>query len=137
MGQYRPLFVYFSYFLDTISIMQIEKSLDGVLGIRTWGHRMVGADETTELWRPLCLLTSNKLKLHWSIYEPSCCNGKKFESYCCPRLLMEQQPFLEKPVMHRLLVTTMSRCNILDSSRSWTMPRIIRACERTRDFSSQ
>ena len=52
MGQSRPLFVYFCYFLDTISIIQIEKSIDGVLGIRTWGRRMVGADETTELWRP-------------------------------------------------------------------------------------
>ena len=51
MGQFRPLFVYFRYFLDTISI--IEKSVDGVLGIRTRGRRMVGADETTELWRPL------------------------------------------------------------------------------------
>ena len=30
------------------------KSVDGVLGIRTQGRRMVGADETTELWRPLC-----------------------------------------------------------------------------------
>ena len=28
------------------------KSLDGVLGIRTRGRRMVGTDETTELWRP-------------------------------------------------------------------------------------
>ena len=28
------------------------KSLDGVLGIWTRGRRMVGADETTELWRP-------------------------------------------------------------------------------------
>ena len=28
------------------------KKLDGVLGIRTRGCRMVGADETTELWRP-------------------------------------------------------------------------------------
>ena len=45
MGQSRPLFVYFRSFL-TISI-QIEKSVDGVLGIRTWGRRMVGADETT------------------------------------------------------------------------------------------
>ena len=26
--------------------------LDGVLGIRTRGRRIVGADETTELWRP-------------------------------------------------------------------------------------
>ena len=52
MGQSRPLFVYFRYFLDTISIIQIEKSVDGVLGIRTRGRRMVGADKTTELWRP-------------------------------------------------------------------------------------
>ena len=52
MGQSRPLFVYFRYFLITISIIQIEKSIDGVLGIQTQGHRMVGTDETTELWRP-------------------------------------------------------------------------------------
>ena len=51
MGQSRPLFVYFRYFLETISLIQIEKSVDGVLGNRTRGHRMVGADETTELWR--------------------------------------------------------------------------------------
>ena len=51
MGQYRPLFVYFRSFLVTISI---EKSIDGVLGIRTRGRKMVGADETTELWRPPC-----------------------------------------------------------------------------------
>ena len=47
MGQSRPLFCfYFRYFLDTISIIKIEKSIDGVLGIRTRGRRMVGADET-------------------------------------------------------------------------------------------
>ena len=51
MGQSRPLFVYFLPFLVTISI-QIEKIVDGVLGIQTWGPRMVGTDETTELWRP-------------------------------------------------------------------------------------
>ena len=50
MGQSRPLF-YFRSFLVTISI-QIEKSIDGVLGIRTRGRRMVGTDKTTELWRP-------------------------------------------------------------------------------------
>ena len=52
MGQSRPLFVYFCSFLITISI-QIQKSIDSVLGIWTWGRRMVGADETRELWRPL------------------------------------------------------------------------------------
>ena len=45
------LFIFRS-FLVTISIIQIEKSVDGVLGIRTRGRRMVDADETTELWRP-------------------------------------------------------------------------------------
>ena len=50
MGQSRPLFVYFRSFLITI-LIQIEKSVDGVLGIQTQGHRMVGAEETTELWR--------------------------------------------------------------------------------------
>ena len=52
MGQSRPLFVYFRYFLDTISIIQIEKSIDGVLGIRTqepqdgrrrWNHGAMAA----------------------------------------------------------------------------------------------
>ena len=52
MGQSRPLFVYFCSFLITISIIQIEKSIDGVLGIRTWDRRMVGADKTMELWQP-------------------------------------------------------------------------------------
>ena len=52
MGQSRPLFVYFRYFFDTISIIQIEKSVDGVLRTRTQGRRMVGTDETMELWRP-------------------------------------------------------------------------------------
>ena len=52
MGQYRPLFCfYFRSFLVTISI-PIEKSIDSVLGIRTRGRRMVGADKTMELWRP-------------------------------------------------------------------------------------
>ena len=50
MGQSRPLFVYFRSFLVTISI-QIEKSVDGVLGIQTRGRRMVEADEIAELWR--------------------------------------------------------------------------------------
>ena len=46
MGQFRPLFRLFS-------TIQIEKSLDGALGIRTQSRRMVGK-KNTELWRPLC-----------------------------------------------------------------------------------
>ena len=51
MGQSRPLFVYFCPFHITIQL-QIEESIDGVLGIQTRGRRMVGADKTVELWRP-------------------------------------------------------------------------------------
>ena len=68
MGQSRPLFVYFRYFLDTISIIQIEKSVDGVLGIQTWGCRMVGADETTELWRPPTKISYPQNKTHFMIF---------------------------------------------------------------------
>ena len=53
MGQARPLFVYFLFFSnDKYSTNTInEKSIDGVLGTQTRGGRMVGADESTELWR--------------------------------------------------------------------------------------
>ena len=61
MGQSRPLFVYFRYFLDTISIIQIEKSIDGVLGNQTRGHRMVETDEIKELWRPPYLYSLSHL----------------------------------------------------------------------------
>ena len=52
MGQSRPLLVYFRPFLVTIWKIRIEKSLEGVLGIQTRGHRMVGTYKTTELWWP-------------------------------------------------------------------------------------
>ena len=68
MGQSRPFFVYFRPFLITISIIQIEKSIDVVLWIQTRGCKMekqrwrawdlnsgqqdVVADDTTELWWP-------------------------------------------------------------------------------------
>ena len=61
-------FVYFRSFLITISI-QIEKSIDGVLGIRTHGRRMVGADETTELWRPPHCFSNNVCLKVFHYYE--------------------------------------------------------------------
>ena len=52
---------YFRSFLILISIstIQIEKSMDGVLGIRTRRGGMVGIVETTELWRTERCLTIN------------------------------------------------------------------------------
>ena len=50
MAQSRIFFVYFRPFLIAISITEIEKSVDGVLVIWTHSRKMVGADDTTELW---------------------------------------------------------------------------------------
>ena len=53
MVQTRPLFCLFllsshdKYSTNTIN----DKRADGVLGTQTQGGRMVGADESTELWR--------------------------------------------------------------------------------------
>ena len=62
-GPIPPLFCLFTFFFVTISI-QIEKSIDVVLGIRTRGRRMVGAYETMELWRPLWRLLHFYLHHH-------------------------------------------------------------------------
>ena len=47
------IFVLFSHRKDKYStnLTIIEKSVDGMLGSRTRGGRMEGADESTELWR--------------------------------------------------------------------------------------
>ena len=60
MGQSQPLFVYFHSFhipiqvanIDSTWTIEIEKSEDFVLGIRTQGRRMVNGDDSAELWWP-------------------------------------------------------------------------------------
>ena len=53
MDQSRPLFVYFRSFHIPIQMtnIQFEKSIDGVLGTRSQGGWMEGADKSTELMR--------------------------------------------------------------------------------------
>ena len=54
---YSGLFLfYICPFLFTISIIQIEKSVDGLHGIQTHGHILVGADDTTVLWQQHAIL---------------------------------------------------------------------------------
>ena len=60
-GPIPTSFVYFRPFLITISIIQIEKSVDVVFGIWNRGHEMVGTDETTELWSLVILLIERSL----------------------------------------------------------------------------
>ena len=55
MGQSRPLFVLFLSFSRHNFKIQLQKSVDGVLGMWTWGQMMVGMDKTTELWRSVML----------------------------------------------------------------------------------
>ena len=53
---------FFNWVPNDDLICFFKKSVDGVLGIRTRGRRLVGADETMELWRPTKLfsLTNEK-----------------------------------------------------------------------------
>ena len=60
MGQTWPLFYLcpFSQYNEKYSTKCDYQSLDGVLGIRTRDRRMIGVDESTEVWRlqywPIC-----------------------------------------------------------------------------------
>ena len=53
MGQTRPILIisFFSHDKYSTNLTINDKSVDGMLGTRTLGGRMVGADESTELWR--------------------------------------------------------------------------------------
>jgi len=62
MFKYRQIpafFVYFRLFYITFQI-QIEKSIDVVLGIQT---RMISADRSSDLWRPPTLYT-HVIRIH-------------------------------------------------------------------------
>ena len=58
------LFLFFRPFLNTISIIPIEKSIGGVLEIRTRGRVMIGADDTPELCEACLLNDILPLSLH-------------------------------------------------------------------------
>ena len=49
MGLTRPLLFHFVLFLNTLTTIEQNFTIDGVLGIQTRNHRMVDADESTEL----------------------------------------------------------------------------------------
>ena len=72
MGHSRPLFHLFLSFSHHKSITNC-KSIDEVLGILTWGRRMVRADETTELWRPplWCCLSLWTFSICASVFHPN------------------------------------------------------------------
>ena len=51
---------------DSTNLTTNDKSVNGVLGIRTRGGRMVVADESTELWRRRATL--NLIKRKWAFF---------------------------------------------------------------------
>ena len=53
MGQTRPILIisFFSHDKYSTNLTINDKSVDGVLGTQTRGGRMVGTDDSTELWR--------------------------------------------------------------------------------------
>ena len=65
MGQNRALFCLLTFFShDNLTIN--DKSIDGVLGTRTWGGKMEGADESTELSLTLICLFHQSIKLNFT-----------------------------------------------------------------------
>ena len=104
--KWAPLFVYFWPFLITISIIQIVKSVDGVLGIQTCSCMMVGADNITELWRPPCwyfnIWISNIL---FPLNKTNFVNAiKNFESKLPPKFKNKNIPFthLTKKIFNKI-----------------------------------
>ena len=81
------LFSFFShdkYSTNTVN----EKSVDGVLGTQTRGGRMVGADESTELWRhpnALCKLTERYWLQQRALLSSKNVTVKSEYSYICKR----------------------------------------------------
>ena len=59
------LFLFFPHDKYSTNFTIIYKSIDGVLGTRTRGGRMVGTDEFTELWRhPYHPIRPKFIKIH-------------------------------------------------------------------------
>ena len=106
MSLSRPLFVYFIPFLYTISKIQIEKCIDGVLWIRTRGHMMVGADDTTELWwLPKMKHNYNELNESnkYRIVKIKILNGISFFGYnSCHNYLLNLHPTILTHLFHTL-----------------------------------
>ena len=82
------LFSFFSndkYITNTIN----EKSVDVLLGTWIWGGRMVGIDESTELWRHAAaprqvwsyLVLANRRDQEWSKYVYTFCSSQNFQPF--------------------------------------------------------
>ena len=64
LASFLVLFSFFSHDKHSTNLTINDKSIDGVLGTRTPGGRMVGADESTQLWRHPIM---EKLVIKWAI----------------------------------------------------------------------
>ena len=91
--KYEPILAAFCLFLSFSHKiqLQIEKTIYVVVGIRTRGCRIVGADGSTELWRPpnpevrnrnlqYFLIVSNK-GLQWLVFGLCLCSLLTFLQY--------------------------------------------------------
>ena len=69
------LFLFISFFSHdkySTNLTINDKSIDGVLGTRTRGGRMVGADESTELWRHPNYMNVDHTREHICPSESNC-----------------------------------------------------------------
>ena len=76
------LFLFLSHDKCITNLTNKDKSLDGLLRTRTWGGRIIGADESSELWwNPVTVLCFNGKVLNilsmFSKYRPIVGEGKR------------------------------------------------------------
>ena len=100
IGKTRPLFGYYSSFLNTMTNIAQNGtinwiSIDGVHGIQNEDCRMVGADESTVLWQPpnelnfnITRICKNTIYWHEVISRYSTNNEKKYSDLA--RIIFEQ-----------------------------------------------
>ena len=69
LASFLFIFVLFSFQIQ-FQRYKLKKSIDGVLGIRTRGRRIVGTDKTAELWRPPLYLFLRIINIEPRIEQP-------------------------------------------------------------------
>ena len=90
------LFLFIFVFLTWYKSIQIDKSIDGVLGTWTWGGRMEGADESTEPWRKGLILLYN-----WYFHTRTW-KRKNVESSNLHKLIIQFKDWHNKAISIRL-----------------------------------
>ena len=130
------LFLIFSQDNYSTNLTINDKSIDGVFGTQTWDGRMVGAEESAELWRHQCFLYENWIWFIWSLkrirvlrplagHEPPASKFRKLFGCLLPHLLLSHSSILAKFVCQRIAKNTKHGTQKL-LSKPWDRASVIK-----------